>query len=213
LVFVNLLAAVLLVVLAEPIVRLLFERGQFTAASTHRAATALACLAPGLASFSTVNVLARAFYALGDTKVPMKISVVCLGLNLFCALWLIGPFKQAGLGLANTLSSVANVWLLALALRRKLSRLEWEPLGPALLALLGATVAAGAAAWLGSWLWQTQLGHATLLRKCGQVFVPMAAATLLYWCIACWLRVPQAREIGRLLLRQFRGKPPGSGLD
>jgi putative peptidoglycan lipid II flippase len=205
LVFVNLLASVLLVVLAEPIVRLLFERGQFTADSTHRAAAALACLAPGLALFSTVNVLARAFYALGDTKVPMKISVFCLGLNLFCAVWLIGPFRQAGLGLANTLSSAANVWLLSHALRRKLSRLEWEPLRPVLLALAGATLAAGAVGWVGSWLWQNQLGCDTLLRKCGQVFVPMTAAVLLYWGLACWLRVPQAREIGGLLLRRFRG--------
>jgi len=208
LVFVNLLASVLLVVLAEPIVRLLFERGQFTAASTHRAATALACLAPGLALFSTVNVLARAFYALGDTKVPMKISVFCLLLNLLCASWLIWPFRQAGLGLANTLSAAANVWLLAHGLRRKLSRLEWEGLGPVLLALAGAALAAGAVGWVGSWLWRTHLGDDTLLLKCGQVFVPMTAAVLLYWGLAYWLRVPQAREMGGLLLRRFRGKRP-----
>jgi putative peptidoglycan lipid II flippase len=61
LLFVNLIAAALLVALAEPIMRLLFERGQFTAASTERAAFALVCLAPGLVAFSTVNVLARAF--------------------------------------------------------------------------------------------------------------------------------------------------------
>jgi putative peptidoglycan lipid II flippase len=66
LLFANLIAAVLLVVLAEPIVRLLFENGgKFTAASTMRAAFALECLAPGLVAFSTVNVLARAFYRAG----------------------------------------------------------------------------------------------------------------------------------------------------
>ena len=69
LLFANLIAAILLVVLAEPIVRLLFEHGdKFTAASTARATFALVCLAPGLVAFSTVNVLARAFYALGDTQ-------------------------------------------------------------------------------------------------------------------------------------------------
>ena len=85
LIFLNLIASVLLVVLAEPIVRLLFEHGRFTAASTARAAFALMCLAPGLVAFSTVNILARAFYALGDTKTPMKISIVCLALNLILA--------------------------------------------------------------------------------------------------------------------------------
>src|SRR6185312_13588259 len=89
LLFVNLIAAAMLVALAEPIMRLLFERGQFTAASTDRAAFALVCLAPGLVAFSAVNVLARAFYALGDTKTPMKISIVCLFLNLILAAALI----------------------------------------------------------------------------------------------------------------------------
>src|SRR5205809_6270646 len=77
LVFVNMLAAVLLMTLAEPIVRLLFERGAFDFLTTHRVTLALVCLAPGLVAFSIVNILARAFYALGDTQTPMKISIVC----------------------------------------------------------------------------------------------------------------------------------------
>ena len=124
LVFVNLIASVLLVVLAEPIVRLIFEHGKFDAGSTRRASFALTCLAPGLVAFSMVNVLARAFYALGDTQTPMKISVVCLALNLVFALWLILPFRQGGLGIANSLTSACNVGLLLYALRRKLSRLD-----------------------------------------------------------------------------------------
>ena len=105
LIFLNLIASVLLVVLAEPIVRLLFEHGRFTADSTIRVSFALICLAPGLVAFSTVNILARAFYALGDTKTPMKISIVCLVLNLILAAALVVPLRQGGLGIANTLTS------------------------------------------------------------------------------------------------------------
>src|SRR5208283_4655675 len=93
LVFFNLIAAILLVVLAEPIVRLLFERGLFNAASTQRATLALMCLAPGLVAFSAVNILARAFYALGDTKTPMQISLVSLALNLVLATALVVPLR------------------------------------------------------------------------------------------------------------------------
>src|SRR5438034_2705680 len=81
-IFINALAAVLLFTLAEPIVRLLFERGRFTAVSTHNASLAVLCLAPGLVAFSMVNILARAFYALGDTRTPMRISVACFAINL-----------------------------------------------------------------------------------------------------------------------------------
>ena len=122
--FVNAIAAAMLIVLAEPMVRLLFERGAFTADSTERASFALMCLAPGLLTYSAVNVMARAFYAMGDTKVPMQISAVCLGLNLVVLIPLIFAFpkgSQAGaLGLANVMSSLANVMLLSYALRRKM---------------------------------------------------------------------------------------------
>src|SRR6266542_6147364 len=57
LVFANLIASVMLVLLAQPIIRLIFEHGRFDAGSTQRAAFALACLAPGLVAFSMVNVL------------------------------------------------------------------------------------------------------------------------------------------------------------
>src|SRR5207344_2218440 len=87
--FANTIASVLLVVQAEPIVRLLFQHGNFTPLDTKNVGFALACLAPGLIAFSVVNILARAFYALGDTMTPMKISTACLALNVVFTLWLI----------------------------------------------------------------------------------------------------------------------------
>ena len=204
LIFVNALASVLLAVLAEPIVRLLFERGEFTADSTSRAALALACLAPGLVAFSMVNILARAFYALGDTQTPMRISLVCLALNLVFALWLISPLRQGGLGIANSLSAVFNVGLLLYALRRKLQVLELAALRQNLPRILAATLLAGMAAW---WLasgWERGIGHGGLWQKIGAVFAPGAAAALLYAGLALWLQVPQAKEIAGLLRQKFR---------
>src|SRR5204863_6413186 len=87
--FANLLAAAVAFALAQPIVRLLFERGAFGPDATIRVARALACLAPGLLMFSMNNIFARAFYALSDIKTPMKISVLCLGLNLLFAMCLV----------------------------------------------------------------------------------------------------------------------------
>src|SRR5258705_2521982 len=103
---------------------MLFERGRFDVFSTSRASLALVYLAPGLLAFSMVNILARAFYALGDTKTPMKISIFCLGLNALFTFALIFDYRQAGLGIANTLTSTVNVCLLGFALRKKIARLE-----------------------------------------------------------------------------------------
>src|SRR6266487_2068192 len=92
--FANLLAAAIAFALATPIVRLIFERGKFGPDATARVALALACLAPGLLMFSMNNILARAFYALNDVKTPMKISIVCLGLNLVFAIWLVAVWAK-----------------------------------------------------------------------------------------------------------------------
>ncbi len=201
--YVNLLAAVLLIVLAEPIVRLLFERGAFTFDSTQRAALALACLAPGLVAFSMVNILARAFYALGDVQTPMKISVVCLGLNIVFPFWLVQIYRQGGLGLANTMSAAFNVYLLGHALRRKLPQLDLAELRRGVLAMLPAVALAGLVAWAGGWLWERLAGHETLARRIGAVFVPMTASALAYFGATWWARIAQAREVLGLVLRRF----------
>jgi len=205
LLFANLIAAVLLVALAEPIVRLLFEHGdKFTSASTHRAAFALVCLAPGLIAFSTVNVLARAFFALGDTKTPMKISIVCLMVNLILSAILIGPLRQGGLGIANTLTSACNVGLLLFALRKKLARLELDSLRKTLWPLAFTGIIAGLIAWFAWRLWENKLGHETIALKIGAVFVPAGIAGGIYLLIALACKIPAAKEMIGFALAKFR---------
>jgi putative peptidoglycan lipid II flippase len=204
LIFLNLIASVLLVTLAEPIVRLLFERGAFTAASTGHVTHALQYLAPGLVMFSTVNILARAFFALGDTKTPMKISVVCLVINFAVACLLLGPLRERGPGIANTLTSFINAGLLFFALRKKLGKLEMESLRKILPPLLLLTILAGLIAW-GCWrLWENTLGHATLPLKIGAVFVPAGVAGGIYLLAALACKIPAAKEMTDFALQKIR---------
>jgi putative peptidoglycan lipid II flippase len=209
--FANLLAAAIAFSLAEPIVRLLFERGKFGPDATHHVALSLACLAPGLLMFSMNNILARAFFALNDIKTPMKISIVCLGLNLVFAFLLVKHFLQvgiggaAGLGIANTLSALFNVCLLTYALRRKLGRLGLSGVVHTLLVLVPNAVLAGVIAGTLAWVWKKHVGHATVLQKIGEVFVPGAVATLVYWLVALGARIPAAHEMLGLVFRKVKG--------
>ena len=203
-VFANLLASMLLMVLAEPIIRLLFEGRKFDETSTAQTTLALVCLAPGLVAFSVVNVLARAFYALGDTKTPMKTGVFCLMLNLALAAVLVWHFKQGGLGIANTITSMLNMGLLAYALRRKLKRLEWQTLRATLWPVLMGGALAGVTAWIGWRWWEQSLGHATPAMRLGAVFAPASVAGLIYWVLALACKVPAARDITRLAFASLR---------
>ena len=206
LLFLNLIAAILLVVLAEPIVRLIYEHGKFNADSTVRATLALQCLAPGLVAFSTVNIFARAFFALGDTKTPMKISIFCLALNLVLAVALVGPLRQGGLGIANTATSICNVGLLFFALRKKMGKLEMEPLRKTFLPLAFAGIVAGAIAWFGWQFWENSIGHETIALKIGAVFVPAIVAGLVYGMLALAFKIPAAKEMLEFALHKFRAK-------
>jgi putative peptidoglycan lipid II flippase len=204
LLFVNLLASVLLFTLAEPIIRLLFERGKFDAASTEHVSFGLACLVPGLISFSLVNIFVRAFYAVSDIQTPMRISVFCLTINLlFTALFLFGLHLGPGaLGLANSLSSAINLGLLIYALRKKLGKLDMEETMGQMPRLALAGLIAALLAWIGRLWWEGHLGHRTLLLKLGEVFVPMMAASAVYLALGLWLKIPSAGEMLRVMLRQ-----------
>lgn len=209
--FGNLIAAAMAIALAEPIVRLLFEHGRFGPEATHRVALALICLGPGLFMFSMNNILARAFFALKDIKTPMKISIFCLGLNLVFAFWLVQRHREAGLGVANTLSSGFNSALLIYALRRKLSFLAWSDLKRTLLCLLSSAVVAGIIAAGLSALWESNFGHLTMASRLGGVFVPGVIAGVVYWLAALGWKVPAAQELTELICLRFRRSPRAPG--
>jgi putative peptidoglycan lipid II flippase len=207
-IFVNLLASVLLCTLATPIIRLLFQHGRFDAQSTERVSLALLCLAPGLVFFSLVNIFARAFYALGDILTPMRISIFCLAVNLLLTVVLLFGFKlgPGALGLANTLSSTCNLALVVYALRKKLRTLEMKETAAQWPALAAVGLVAGLTAWTARVFWQIHWGHAGLVARLGEVFVPMIAASALYFGISWWRKLGSAGEICRLLLGRAEGK-------
>jgi putative peptidoglycan lipid II flippase len=204
--FANLLAAAIALALAHPIVRLIFERGKFGPDATIRVAHALACLAPGLLMFSMNNILARAFYALKDIRTPMRISVLCLILNLGFALWLVQIYRESGLAVANTLSACINLMLLLFCLRKKLSRLELTEVRNTLLILVPNAILAGAICWVLGSFWQKHVGSEGLASKIGAVFVPGGIAALVYSAIALAAGVPAAKELFGLVFRRFGSK-------
>lgn len=112
-------AAAALVALAAPIVQVLYERGEFTAVDSAAVSPALMAFAVGLPAFVLIKVLTPAFYANQDTKTPLKIALVCIGVNLVLNLALIGPLKHVGMAVATTTAGWLNVVLILRFLKRQ----------------------------------------------------------------------------------------------
>ncbi|MBW1889175.1 MAG: murein biosynthesis integral membrane protein MurJ [Deltaproteobacteria bacterium] len=124
--FITIPAMVGLVVLREPIVYLLFKRGAFDVETVRLTATALLYYCAGLWAFSAVRIVVSMFYALQDTKTPVKMAVVSITVNVLLGIGLMGPLKHGGLALATSLASVVNLLLLIWALRQKIGMLGWR---------------------------------------------------------------------------------------
>lgn len=116
-------AAVGIIMLATPIVRLLFEGGAFTAASTAGTVGALICFAAGIPFVSSVRNIVPAFYAAKDPMTPVRIATITIAINAGGGWLLMQRWQHMGLAAAMVLASIAQCLLLLWALRRKLGPL------------------------------------------------------------------------------------------
>jgi putative peptidoglycan lipid II flippase len=161
--FISLPAAVGLFVLREPLVRVLYQRGQFGPVETAQTAWALGFYAFGLVGFASVKIGAQAFYALGDTRTPVKVAVAAMALNSVLAITLAFPLRHGGLALATACAATANALALAWLLRHRLGAAGAAAVPGARAAwarILGASGALAVALQVAAWLWPPPVGRA-----------------------------------------------------
>jgi len=137
----NVPATLGLVVLAQPIVQLLFERGRFLPADTAATAAALRLYAVGLAGYSAVRIASPTFYAIGESRVPAIVSGVAIVVNVSASVLLVHAIGFAGLALGTSLAAIANAGLLLWLLRRRLGGLDERRLLSTLVKVVASAIA------------------------------------------------------------------------
>jgi putative peptidoglycan lipid II flippase len=130
-----------LVVLARPIVAMLFERGAFTARDTEATAAALMCYAIGLTGYSVVKVVSPTFYALHESRKPVMVSAASVLVNAALNIAFVTRFGYLGLAVGTSVTALLNASVLLGMLRRRLDGIE----GTRLLAVFGRSLAASLA--------------------------------------------------------------------
>ena len=146
-IFLTLPAALALIVCAEPIMLVLFGRGAFDLESVLLSSQSLAAYALGLPAFVLVKVLAPAFFARGDTSMPVKIGVGSVALNLLLNLLFMVPLAHIGPALATSLAAICNVAGLATILARRGHLVVDRQLLKRCAGMIGASASMAAVLW------------------------------------------------------------------
>jgi putative peptidoglycan lipid II flippase len=196
-----------LILLARPIVSMLYERGKFTALTAEMTAWALLWYAAGLPGHSLMEVLTRAFYAQQDTRTPVLIGAIAMGLNVVFSFLFASWFRQlgwmphGGLALANSLATALEAAALFLVMRRRLDGIEGSFIARGFAACALATLSMG----IGLWLWIQATGS---LPRWIAALGGVALGGLLYGAGVLLLRVPEIQLIVRAVRRKL--SPAGS---
>jgi putative peptidoglycan lipid II flippase len=208
--FIAMPSMVGLIILGRLMVQIFFERGAFDSFSTEMTARALTFYSLGLWAFSGIRVTVSAYYALQDTKTPVKVACISLVANLVFSLILMGPLKHGGLALALSLASALQLFLLVFFLRKRIKGLELRPVVVSALKGLFASILMGVGihylytTW---WIPNPEMGvwHLT-----GHLAGLVAIGSMIYFAAAGALGSQELAYILGIFRRAFERVKPGS---
>ncbi len=207
LIFVAAPLMAVMIVLREPVTSVFYQYGDFSRADAERTASALAWFAVGLIGHIVVHVLARAFYAMQDTRTPVTWAIVAVGVNVPLMILLVGPMGVEGLALALSISAVIEVIGLLWSLRTRLEGIEgrsilWSLVRALLAAAVAGLVMAGGLALFDAVIPEVMddpLGRLVAL------LVLSAIGAVAFVLVAAVLRSPELRQLRDVVRR--RRKP------
>jgi putative peptidoglycan lipid II flippase len=194
-------ATAALLVLAEPIIVVLFQRGAFDAAVSTATAAALVAYACGLPAYVLIKVLTPGFYAREDTGTPVRIAVACVALNTLAALALMRVLGHVGIALATALSAWVNCALLARGLVARGALRADARLRRATLGATAASLVMAAALVLASHAGLSPLAQATGLARWAALGALIGIGGLVYAVAGAAFGAVRPRALLALLRR------------
>ncbi len=198
-------SAIGLIILAEPIIRLIYEHGRFTPFATEQTAAALRFYAVGLVAYSADKILVPAFYALDKRYLPMLVSFSSIVVN-FCLCWLLAFHLQLGhRGLALSTSAVAitNFLFLYSMMRRYAGRLETGLMLKTLLKLLLAGALLAGVCFLAKFYLFSGGVVVGTWQILGAMLLTIAVGSALFFGAAYVLHVAELRDVVQMVRGRF----------
>ena len=192
-----------LIILAEPIIRLIFEHGAFTALDTAQTATALSYYAVGLFAYSAVKIMVPVFYALNNTIYPVIGSFIAVAANIVIITLTIDQFQHKAIALSTSCVMILNFTFLGFVLHRKLKGYSLTYIGAGLGKILVGTFMMSAGLWwVKNWLSSGLQGSIGL--QLPLVLLLIAFGALLYGVTLHFLRLPELDAITTKIGERYR---------
>ena len=200
----NIPAAVGLIVIALPIVQLIFERGNFMPSDTAATAAALIFYSPGLIGYSAVKIIAPTFYALRDSRTPVLISVGTMIFNITINMILVRVIGYKGLALGTSIAALLNASVLFWLLRNRLGGLEGMLIGRTLLKTLIASAIMGLTAAVVSQQLELLFPGTDFVLQLIRILITIASGLISLGVTARILKIQELNGVVHLLLAKFQ---------
>lgn len=197
-------ATVGLVLLGEPIIRLIYERGLFGSWDTLATTRALDLYAIGLVAYAAVKVLAPAFYAVRLTRIAVMASITAVAANVGFNVLMHPGHGYRILALGTALAALVNCAILYVAFHRRIAPIAHRELVGHLARIGAAAAVMGAAVWGAAHVLDDQLGHASFLARAVGALVPVAVGAAVYAGACAVFRVEELEQLTRRLRRRAR---------
>ncbi|MFZ7103407.1 MAG: murein biosynthesis integral membrane protein MurJ [Peptococcaceae bacterium] len=205
-IFITLPSAVGLIALKVPIVRAMFQQGEFTANNTEATAYALLFYSLGLIGYSAQQVLNRAFYALQDTRSPVTVGIVTIFINIILNFLLINILGHGGLALAYSIAGLVNMVLLLYYLRRKIGHIDGRNMLVSFAKTLAASLIMGLMVYLTAYFIEIHFNINLKVIQILQVLISVGVGAVIYGIIVTFMKMEEARMALGILTRRLKRK-------
>jgi putative peptidoglycan lipid II flippase len=203
----NVPATIGLMMLATPIVRVIFERNAFTAADTAATAAALQFYALGLLGYSVVRIASPTFYALGQNRTPVLVSVATVLVNAALNIALVRVLGYRGLALGTSIAALFNAVVLMVLLRRRLHGIEGRRVLTSFMKIALASTAMAVATFVADRVLAVWLPGDALVAQIVRLALTIGASLLVLAGAAHVLHVTEFREGMALVTRKLARTP------
>jgi putative peptidoglycan lipid II flippase len=202
--FLNLPATIGLIVLARPIVAVIFEHGEFAASDTINTAAALQLYAIGLIGYSIVRIISPTFYAVGRSRIPVMVSAGSVLVNIALNITLVRTLGYRGLALGTSITAIVNASVQLFLLRREIHGLEGSRIAASFLKVMVASAVMGAVTWSAHAVMIGVLPGPSLVLQMARLLVTITLSLATLAAAAQVLRIQEFGEARDLILGRLK---------